>query len=159
MANAPTVHVDLLVEEGLAAQWDEPLTRGLIAATVRAELGPGAYTLALHLVSDATIHHLNRDHRGVDAPTDVLSFGLHDPDGMRFTLPPGEPTPLGDVVISHERALAQAAEYGHPPAREMAYLATHGTLHVLGYDHEAEADRERMRQREEDALAGVGLSR
>jgi probable rRNA maturation factor len=66
---------------------------------------------------------------------------------------------LGDVVVSHQHAVAQALEFGHSTDREVGYLVAHGVLHVLGYDHEEEADRGRMRQREEDALRPLGFIR
>lgn len=154
-----SLDVELVVEEGLDAEWDEATIHQLVSAIVQRELGPGEYAIALHLVSDETIHALNREHRGKDAPTDVLSFGLHDPNGMRFVLPPGQPANLGDVVISHARAVAQAEEYGHPVARELAYLTAHGVLHILGYDHEQEDEQRAMRAREEEALAPLGLTR
>ena len=89
----------------------------------------------------------------------MLSFPLHDPNGMRFVLPPGEPVNLGDVVLSYPRAIAQAHDFGHSVERELGYLVAHGVLHVLGYDHEADADRRRMRQREEEALEPLGFTR
>jgi probable rRNA maturation factor len=78
---------------------------------------------------------------------------------MRFVLPPDQPANLGDVVVSYPRAIAQAEEFGHSPERELGYLVAHGVLHVLGYDHEEEADRRHMRQREEEALGAIGLTR
>jgi probable rRNA maturation factor len=89
----------------------------------------------------------------------VLSFPLHDPTGMRFVVPPGHPVDLGDVVISHARALEQAQQLGHSAERELAYLVAHGVLHILGYDHEEETERHRMRAREEEALQPLGFAR
>ena len=91
--------------------------------------------------------------------TDVLSFPLHDPNGMRFVLPPDQPAHLGDVVVSLPRAAEQAHDFGHSLDREIGYLVAHGVLHVLGYDHEEEADRRRMRQKEEEALRPLGFTR
>lgn len=120
----------------------------------------GRATLSLHLVDDAEIARLNRRHRGIDRPTDVLSFSLVDPCvEQSFVLPPGEVRELGDVVISYPRVVSQAAEYGHSVERELAYLMVHGLLHVLGYDHEVESEQRDMRAREEAALAQVGLTR
>src|SRR5438128_896742 len=139
--DALNVGVDFEVEDGLSATWDQPRMRALVRSLVSRVLGHGDYTISLHLVSEQTIHELNAEHRGKDAPTDVLSFPLHDPTGMRFVLPPDQPASLGDVVISYPRALAQAEEYGHGIERELGYLVAHGVLHVLGFDHEQEADR------------------
>jgi probable rRNA maturation factor len=153
----PRLELELAVEDGLPAAWDQERISELVRFIVARELPPGDYRLALHLVSDATIRRLNAEHRGKDTPTDVLSFPLLGHD--RFVLPPGEPVALGDVVVSLERAMAQAHEFGHSTQRELGYLVAHGVLHVLGYDHEAEDERRVMRQREEEVLASHGLAR
>jgi probable rRNA maturation factor len=149
--------VDFSVEDGIAATWDEPRITSLVASIVARELPAMAEcVVSLHLVSDATIRALNTEHRAHDAVTDVLSFPLSEPD---FVLPEGEPVNLGDVVISYPKAVAQADEYGHSAEREVAYLVAHGVLHVLGYDHEEEPERERMRRKEEEALQPLGFTR
>jgi probable rRNA maturation factor len=151
--------VDFSVEDGIPATWDEPRITALIASILARELPTQAeVVLSLHLVDDATIRALNAEHRAIDAVTDVLSFPLQaeTPD---FVLPPGEPISLGDVVICYPRAAAQADEYGHSIEREVAYLVAHGVLHILGYDHEEAAEREQMRQKEEEALQPLGFTR
>ena len=162
----PELALELSIEDGLdasdLADWDEARMAALVRGIVSRELGPGDYTLGLHLVSDATIRALNAEHRGQDVHTDVLSFPLHaTPDArqMPFVLPPAEPVSLGDVVVSLPRAREQAHTFGHSTARELAYLVAHGVLHVLGYDHEMPDERERMRQREEEALVPLGFTR
>jgi probable rRNA maturation factor len=152
-------HLQVDVEPGLDVEVDQLLLSRLVESLVARHLTAGEYTLGLHLVSDESIRELNNEHRHKDAHTDVLSFPLHDPSGMRFVLPPGQPINLGDVVVSYPRMLAQAAEFGHSPAREFGYLVAHGVLHVLGFDHEQDADRRRMRQAEEEALTALGLTR
>jgi probable rRNA maturation factor len=148
------------IEDGLDAHdWDVARIEALVRTIVARELPPADYQLGLHLVSDATIHALNAEHRGKDAPTDVLSFPLHDASDGGFVLPPGAPRSLGDVVVSLPRAIEQAHEFGHSTDRELGYLVAHGVLHILGYDHEREADREVMRQREEAALGPHGFTR
>jgi probable rRNA maturation factor len=156
---ATRVDLELDVEPGLDVDVDQSVLSTLVDALVRRHLPPGEYTLGLHLVGDDTIRELNQEHRDKDVHTDVLSFPLHDPSGMRFVLPPGQPINLGDVVVSYPRMLVQAGEYGHSPARELGYLLAHGVLHVLGFDHEQDVDRRRMRQAEEEALAPLGLTR
>jgi probable rRNA maturation factor len=158
-AAACRVHLEFEVEDEQPDAWDRERLPRLVTSIVSQELGAGDYALTLHLVSDETIHELNREHREVDSSTDVLSFSLHDPDGLRFVMPPDQPIPLGDVVVSYPHVLAQAEEYGHTPERELAYLVAHGVLHVLGYDHEEPADQAQMRQREEAALEPLGLTR
>ena len=157
--NGFDLQIELDRAEGLDAGWDEPRVRALVESIVKRELKQGHYAIALHLVDDGEIRDLNREHRGKDTHTDVLSFPLHDPSGMRFVVPPDQPIELGDVVVSGPRAVEQAAEYGHSLDRELAYLVAHGVLHVLGYDHEAEDERRAMRAREEEALAPLGFTR
>ena len=117
------------------------------------------------VTSDEEIRALNREARQVDKATDVLSFPA-------FELRPGELpgpgdadpgtglVPLGDMMISLERANAQAAEFGHSPEREVCYLAVHSTLHLLGYDHLDEGPmKAQMRAREEAILGKLGITR
>ena len=154
------LQLEVDVEDGVVPEdWDRAGVERLVRSLVERHLPPGEYTLSLHLVGDDTIRELNHEHRAVNVHTDVLSFPLHDPSGMRFVLPPGQPINLGDVVVSYPRVVAQAREYGHSEPRELAYLVAHGVLHVLGFDHEAETDRRRMRRAEEEALVPLGYTR
>jgi probable rRNA maturation factor len=159
LSDSVCVGVEFAVEAGIDAIWDESRVSALVRSIVDRELPDGEYTISLHLVGDETIRRLNTEHRGVDAHTDVLSFPLHDPNGMRFVLPPGQPANLGDVVVSHPTAVAQAHDFGHAVDREIGYLVAHGVLHVLGYDHEEVEARRRMRHREEEALRPLGFVR
>jgi probable rRNA maturation factor len=113
------------------------------------------------LCDDAEIHALNKEWRGVDAPTDVLSFpmeeDLADEPGRELAV--DEPRLLGDIVISLPRAQEQAMEYGHSLQRELAFLAVHGTLHLLGFDHQDDDEQLEMRQQEEAVLSALGLVR
>jgi probable rRNA maturation factor len=129
---------------------------------VAAEDLDGPFRIEVHLLDDAGLRRVNREQRGVDAATDVLSFPLVSqlqPVGSDFALPPAEPSHLGEVLISFERARSQAAQYGHALQRELCYLLAHGVLHLLGYDHILEEERQRMRAREEAALKSLGLAR
>jgi len=100
-------------------------------------------------VDDDYIAGLTRQYRGIDDPTDVLSFAMLEGPAM----PGDEEEPmLGDVVISLETAQRQAGEYGHSFAREVAYLTVHGVLHLLGYDHETPPEKQKMRTKEETIL-------
>ncbi|NTW02359.1 MAG: rRNA maturation RNase YbeY, partial [Oscillochloris sp.] len=135
--------IELTIAEGLEGHIPETLDLALaeraISAVLRAEGGDVALEVGVLITDDAHIHTLNRDYRGVDAPTDVLSFGDDGPASV-FVAHAEGPRYLGDIAISYERVLAQADEYGHSPARELAYLSAHGTLHLLGYDHERGPD-------------------
>ncbi|MBR6575009.1 MAG: rRNA maturation RNase YbeY [Clostridia bacterium] len=113
------------------------------------------------------IRAFNKEFRDIDAPTDVLSFPLNDfyrgvPDGEMGELidPVTRTVPLGDMIISVERAREQAADFGHGLARECAYLTVHSMLHLVGYDHVDEGEEKAaMRQKEEEILAVLGLTR
>ncbi len=111
------------------------------------------------IVDDEEIHRLNREYRGVDRPTDVLSFALDEGGGDEPELV-DEPEEhlLGDIIISAETAQRQGEEFGHGLTREMVYLAVHGLLHLLGYDHMVEEDKVIMRAKEEEALREIELS-
>jgi probable rRNA maturation factor len=120
-------------------------------------LDPDRVEISVTFVSTEEIHELNKVYRGKDCVTDVLSFpqfeGLKEIEGREGILC------LGDVVICPEQALLQADEFGHSGERELVYLFTHSVLHLLGYDHEAEADREEMRALEEKVMNEIGLTR
>ncbi|MGQ9927958.1 MAG: rRNA maturation RNase YbeY [Chloroflexaceae bacterium] len=154
------VTVEVGLEEELATHGlDAGLLERAVRETLRAEGVRGPVEVGVLIADDARLQALNRDYRGVDAPTDVLSFGDDDATGPFVSHPEG-PHYLGDIAISLERVLAQADEYGHAPARELAYLTVHGTLHLLGYDHERGPDAAAtMRAREEVVLSGLGLQR
>ncbi|MBP2626357.1 MAG: metalloprotease ybeY [Firmicutes bacterium] len=114
--------------------------------------------VSLVLANDEYIHALNREYRGKDCPTDVLSFALNEGEEPVVIDGPEEVL-LGDIIISIETATRQAAEYGHSLERELAYLTVHGILHLLGYDHMTEEDKQEMRREEEHVLSLLGISR
>lgn len=142
--------------------------------------------VALTFVDDEAIRELNKQYRGLDKPTDVLSFSMlemtedeleivfgdedfededlvanadadeaeeEDEDGESYE------EPLGDIVISVPRAIAQAQEYGHSVERELGFLFVHGFLHLIGYDHNTEEEEKAMFSRQEDILQQAGLTR
>ncbi|GAC1317007.1 MAG: hypothetical protein NVSMB2_10300 [Chloroflexota bacterium] len=158
-AAAASVSLELAVELHPAPNVDADRLAAVVSSIVERHFrSGGTFELTVHMVDDPDIRALNAEHRGKDTHTDVLSFPLYEPNA-EFVLPPGEPVQLGDVVVSYPRAVEQAHEYGHSVQRELAYLVAHGTLHLLGYDHEIESDRDVMRQREEEALVPLGLTR
>ena len=110
------------------------------------------------LADDQYIQALNREYRGKDTPTDVLSFALNEGDEPEIFEGPDEQL-LGDIIISLETAKRQAEEYEHSVEREIAFLTVHGMLHLLGYDHIQEEDRLEMRQEEEAVLSSLGITR
>ena len=134
------------------------LSKGITEAIILSE-GPEEAEVSLTLVDDERIHELNRDYRGVDRPTDVLSFALQEETEEEPDIFDYEDDLLGDIIISVERARSQAEEYAHSFERELVYLAVHGTLHLLGYDHEKDEDKLVMRQQEEAVMNKIGLIR
>lgn len=140
-----------------------PQLKRLLCSTcsrvLRNEGKQGGWEVELIFVDDAAIREYNRDFRDKDSKTDVLSFPMGE-DGRYDRDPETGLRMLGNIVISTETAYAQAAEYGHGPEREFAFLTAHSMLHLLGYDHETgEADRRVMRRKEEAALEALGLPR
>jgi probable rRNA maturation factor len=157
-AASPMLHVSVSRLEGvelpLPDEWFERIARQVALALQVQEIAEADLLLA----DDETLHRLNRQFRGVDRPTDVLSFAQRDGDGLLISPPCSYPH-VGDVAISVERARAQADMYAHSFEREIGYLFTHGLLHLLGHDHERDADTGAMRTVEEAVLAAVGLAR
>lgn len=117
------------------------------------EAGKPRAEVSILLTDDTRIRELNRTYRGYDSPTDVLSFAQHDPaeEASQPALPE-HPDLLGDVVISVETAERQAKRHGVTLEQELALLAVHGILHLLGYEDETEAGARQMRAREQEIL-------
>lgn len=157
--------VNLLIDVGEGLERFSDLQASVEAAVGRAVErtgGPEKAQIGLLVVNDEAMREFNLEHRGQDRPTDVLSFPLLEP-GEKITQADVDPETgevvLGDIIISLPTAERQAGEYGHSLAREAAYLAVHGTLHLLGYDHEADGEGEEMRKLEEAVLESIGLPR
>ncbi|AOT68519.1 rRNA maturation RNase YbeY [Geosporobacter ferrireducens] len=110
--------------------------------------------VSISFVNNTEIHHLNLTYRGVDKPTDVLSFPQYEGFDEVQQL-----DCLGDIVISIEKAQEQAVDYGHSFEREMAYLTVHSLYHLLGYDHDTEENTKKMREKEEEVLQALGIIR
>ena len=122
------------------------------------------YEVSISFVDNEEIRSLNKEYRDIDAATDVLSFpmmefedgeGDEDEDAEYIE----EELALGDIVISMERAKEQAEDYGHSFQRELAFLLVHGMLHLLGYDHEDEADEKLMLKKQDEILNDLGIER
>jgi probable rRNA maturation factor len=157
------LEVDVQIDERFEGAAKAALIERAVAAVLVAEGQSGALEVSVLVSDDATLHQLNRDYRGVDAPTDVLSFADEedaDAEATAFVHAPGAPRYLGDLAISYERVIAQAAEYGHSRERELAFLTVHGILHLLGYDHErGPEDEAAMRARQDVIMQQLGLPR
>lgn len=114
--------------------------------------------VSLTLTDNAHIHKMNLQYRGLDRPTDVLSFAFVDSEEPEIEDDPG-PEVLGDIIISVERAWEQAREFGHSMERELAFLTVHGMLHLLGYDHMEEEERLEMEEEQRYIMGKLGISR
>ncbi|UKS56883.1 rRNA maturation RNase YbeY [Exiguobacterium acetylicum] len=132
----------------------------LIYTAQQEEVDPNS-ELSVTFVSNDEIQEINREWRGKDQATDVISFAMEElgEDEIDFGLLEDEPIVLGDLIISVERCREQAAEYGNHFERELGFLAVHGFLHLLGYDHIEKADEEVMTKRQEEILHHFELFR
>ncbi len=116
------------------------------------------YEVGVQLTDDTTIQVLNRDYRQIDSPTDVLAFAALESDPLPVEILATEPLYLGDIVISVPTATKQAIAQAHPLITELAWLAAHGLLHLLGWDHPDENELNRMLAQQEVLLNTVGLT-
>ena len=156
------VYID--AEADTPPEVDRQIRRSVLAA-LEDEGGDVPCVVAVIVTDDAVIRETNLTNRGVDRATDVLSFPMFpmepgDKPRAEWADPGADKVYLGDMMISLERANAQAEEFGHSPEREVCYLAVHSTLHLLGYDHLDEGPmKAQMRQREEAILGKLGITR
>ena len=148
------IEVCLQVPQPADLDIEKTIARAAEAALEQEGAAAGAW-LSATVADDDYIRGLNRDYRGMDRPTDVLSFPMEEgadivaePDGF-----------LGDIVLSLPRAQAQAAEYGHSLLRELSFLTVHGALHLLGYDHMDEGEAAIMFAKQEEILTKMGVLR
>jgi len=140
---------------------DLSLYEGLIKAIFAESLNfsqrqlPKEGEVSITIVSNAEMQLINHEHRGKDSTTDVLSFPQYEAyelENLKYAM-------LGDIIISIDKARTQAKEYGHSIERELAFLTTHGALHLLGYDHQTSEDEKTMFALQDEILDKQGLSR
>lgn len=163
----------ILMEEETAVSFEfdyKTLAQEVITAACDAEKCPYEAEVNLTLVDNETIHRINLEYRGIDRPTDVLSFPMqtyeapadfsHAEDCVEDNFNPdtGELL-LGDIILSVDKVREQAAGYGHSEKREFAFLILHSMLHLFGYDHETDREREEMEQRQRSILDSLGIKR
>lgn len=174
--------VDIIDDQAYLASGQEKLLHEVIEAAAKYLNLPEGIELDLSIVSNEEIQVLNRDYRGLDKPTDVLSFALtevtsefdvdfahldltekaeetEDLEETEFEEEEAIPQHLGDIIISYPRAQEQAQDYGHSLDRELAFLAVHGFLHLNGYDHQTEEEAQEMFRIQEEVLTTYGLTR
>lgn len=147
------VEIPLISSEREAMKWlDQALQKAAEVEKVNDAV------ISVQIVDDDMIQQLNQQYRQIHQPTDVLSFPQFEADEEKISLP-GQPLPLGDIVISLPRAKQQATEFGHPLERELGFLAVHGFLHLLGYDHQSPEEEKVMFMKQEEILKQIGLQR
>ncbi|HAI99763.1 MAG TPA: rRNA maturation RNase YbeY [Dehalococcoidia bacterium] len=168
--------IDISVDEPYQQELSEVWLRTVMEAALVEALPQGEPAqVGLMVTDDKTVQELNRQFRGLDEVTDVLSFSAShsghwegdpqesdeaspesvDSEELNFVLPPGEPSPLGEVIISFPQTIRQAQERNGPVEQELALLIIHGVLHLVGYDHMEPEDEAQMQAKERSALAAV----
>jgi probable rRNA maturation factor len=154
------MHIDFL-DQTRSVQSDYiDLLQQLIIYTARQEDIPSEAEISINFVDNNIIKELNRNYRQKDEPTDVISFAMQETvEGEVKIVGEDIPLVLGDIVISVDKAKEQALEYNHSLERELCFLAVHGFLHLLGYDHLNKEDEAVMFQRQEELLGGFGIER
>lgn len=145
------VKINFRIDPRFVPQVDRVMLSSVIKRALADEGLEGKSEVSVVITDDEEIQRLNATYRGVNRPTDVLAFPLKQ-STADFVEPPDGVLHLGDVVVSFPRAAEQAADYGHSLDRELSYLAVHGLLHLLGYDHEEGQEQAQMRAKEETSL-------
>lgn len=164
-----TIHIEEEVESPFSFAC-RPLIEKVVMAALEHVGCPYEAEVNVLLTDNAAIREINRETRGIDAPTDVLSFpnvnytlaarfdSLEDEQPEVFHPESGE-LMLGDIVISVEKVRAQAKEYGHSTERELGFLVAHSMLHLCGFDHMEENERDIMEQKQREIMDTIGLYR
>ena len=164
-----TIEIDFDAEKKLELDF-EAIIRDIIEASIVHENCPYECSINVMITDNEGIHEINRETRGIDSPTDVLSFpmsdyaapadfsavdendpGIFDPDSGELL--------LGDIVLNQDRIASQASEYGHSERRELAFLTAHSILHLMGYDHMEDEERLVMEKHQRDILEEKGYFR
>lgn len=164
-----TINIEYETEKELSVDY-EKIIHDIIPAALDYEECPYEAEVNVILTDNESIQEINRDYRQIDAPTDVLSFPMiefekesdfsHVEDAVEdFFNPETGELILGDIIISVEKVVEQAEKYAHSQERELAFLLAHSMLHLCGYDHMVDMEREIMEQKQREILAKEGYSR
>ena len=138
----------------------EKLFNDVITESLRYEEFDPQCEISLSIVNNDEIQEINKQYRNIDAPTDVLSFPLLTfEEGEQADVNENDEIMLGDIIISIEKAISQAEDYGHGLKRELAFLTAHSMLHLMGYDHMEDDEREEMFEKQEAILNNLGITR
>ena len=149
--------ITVQMEPEYEGELDADALHKLTVGVLQAEGIAGPLEMGIVVTTDEEVRSLNRQYLGHDYETDVLSFGLGEDD--EFITPAERPSYLGDVVISYDRAVEQAQEYGHDTPTEVATLLVHGVLHLLGYTDEDDENRRKMHARQQELLRSSAVQR
>lgn len=152
--------IDFIDETNEVSEVAEQLVADVLQFAARQENIEGGTELSVTFVDNARIQEINKEYRNKDAATDVISFAMEEMGEDELAVIGADiPRMLGDLIISIERTKEQAAEYGHSFERELGFLALHGFLHLLGFDHMTESDEKVMFTKQKELLDAYGLSR
>lgn len=154
------LHIDFLDETNEVQQAHIELVESLLQHAATIENIEDGTEVSVTFVTNDAIQEINRDYRDKDQPTDVISFAMEElGDGEMEVVIEGMPRMLGDIIISIDRTQEQAEDFGHSFERELGFLAVHGFLHLLGYDHMNEVDEKIMFGKQDEILLSYGLER
>ena len=152
----PAHSISVIIKRSLLFPYKRPWLKSIMTAVLAGENAAEPMEINCLITDDENIRKFNLRYRGIDRPTDVLSFALmEEPTGgaaVDFPLLPGTSCRFGDIIISYPRAAAQAAKLGHSIEDELTLLLVHGTLHLLGYDHQTTVEAKKMAKREKTII-------
>ncbi|MCY9063107.1 rRNA maturation RNase YbeY [Bacillus inaquosorum] len=152
--------IDIVDETGSVSEEMLKEVENLLQFAAEREGVQNQAEVSVTIVTNEDIQQINKDYRGKDAPTDVISFALEEEGEGEVEIVGAEMPPvLGDIIISADRTREQAEEYNHSFKRELGFLAVHGFLHLLGYDHMTKEEEEEMFTKQKDLLDAYGLKR
>lgn len=152
--------IDFLDETNKVSEKHIELVEKLVQHAAKVENIEGDAEVSITFVTNEVIHEINKEYRHKDQPTDVISFALEElGEGEVPIVGEGIPRVLGDIIISVDRTKEQAEQFGHSFERELGFLAVHGFLHLLGYDHMNEEDEKVMFGKQDEILLSFGLGR
>jgi probable rRNA maturation factor len=154
-----TILVETMDETNTLTSKQLDLIQDIITHASKVQELDGDYEVSVSFVDDEEIRELNKEHRGKDQGTDVLSFALNEGEDEVVAPISGMPNLLGDIIVSVPRISLQAEDYGNSFERELGFLVVHGFLHLLGYDHLTEQEEKEMFGRQEEILTSYGLVR
>ncbi|MBF0710152.1 MULTISPECIES: rRNA maturation RNase YbeY [unclassified Gemella] len=153
--------VEIIDDKSLIEERTKDMLVNLLAIAAKLEnIDTSSIEFSLSFVEEKDIQNINKEYRGIDKPTDVITFALNDEVEGELEIIGGEESSyIGDIVVCTDKAKEQSKEYGHSYERELGFLAVHGFLHLLGYDHMNEEDEKIMFNKQDRILEKFGLFR